>query len=132
MTPFDDPNVKQAFSNFPAKQRTFLLKLRALIFDVAKNTENVGVIDETLRWGQPAYLTKQPKSGTTIRLGLTHSEKCAMFTHCQTTVVSDFRSLFPNDFEYDGNRALIIANLSDPNPLLRQFVSSALTYHVRS
>lgn len=45
-----------------------LLALRRLIFDTAKATKGVGVLQETLKWGQPSYLTPQTKSGSTIRI----------------------------------------------------------------
>lgn len=67
--PFDEPNVERAFSAFPDEVKTGLLLLRALIFDVAARTEGVGRLEETLKWGQPAYLTPETKPGTTIRLG---------------------------------------------------------------
>jgi len=43
-----------------------LMQLRKLIFDVASATEGVGELEETLKWGQPSYLTSQSKSGSTI------------------------------------------------------------------
>jgi hypothetical protein len=60
--------------------------LRELIFDVAASTDGVGEIEETLRWGEPAYLTSQSKSGTTIRIGWKSSRPAeyAVFFHCQT------------------------------------------------
>ncbi len=67
----------------------------------------MGNIDETLKWGQPAYLTHQSKSGTTLRLGVPAPKKIALFVHCQTTLISEFQALFPDEFTYDGNRAII-------------------------
>ncbi len=66
---FADPKVEAAFHVFPSAVRKKLLRLRRLIFDVANKTEGVGEIEETLKWGQPSYLTPQSKSGSTIRIG---------------------------------------------------------------
>mgnify|MGYP000592624135 CR=1 FL=1 len=42
-----------------------------------------------LRWGQPAYLA--PK-GSTLRVGIPKSGGAfALFAHCQTTLIADFR-----------------------------------------
>ena len=52
-------------SGYPAALRDALLELRALILEVALETEAVGRLEETLKWGQPSYLTPATKSGTT-------------------------------------------------------------------
>ncbi len=130
--PFDDPNVERAFAAFAREAQQGLLHLRELIFDVAGRTEGVGRLQETLKWGQPAYLTPETKSGTTIRLGCPKAGGFAVFVHCQTSIVSDFRALFPHDFQYEGNRAIHFASRDDlASEKLELFVTSALTYHRR-
>ena len=94
---FDDPNVERVFAAFPDEARQSLLELRTLIFDVAARNKRVGRLQETLKWGQPAYLTPETKSGSTIRLGLPKSGGFAIYTHCQISIISDFRALIPND-----------------------------------
>jgi len=128
--PFDDPNVERAFSAFPDEVKNGLLYLRALIFDVAAQTEGVGRLEETLKWEQPAYLTPETKAGSTIRLGCPKTGGFSIYVHCQTSIVSDFRALFPNDFDYVGNRAIHFATAEDlPVEKLELFIKSALTYH---
>ena len=95
--PLEDPNVERAFADFTTDVRPGLLELRELIFDVAARTDGVGRIQETLKWGQPAYLTPETKSGTTIRLGCLKAGGFAIYVHCQTSVVSEIQELFPND-----------------------------------
>lgn len=125
-----DPTVAAAFEAFPALKRKKLLRLRDLIFEVAKSDGRVGPLQETLKWGQPSYLTATTKSGTAIRLALTKTGECALFTHCQTSVMSDFRSQFPDAFAYEDNRALIPgADFEDKIALLSMFMLSAMTYH---
>ncbi len=127
---FENPAVKAAFDAFADENKENLLAMREMIFDVAAQTFGVGPLHETLKWGQPAYLTPETKSGTTIRLGQTKAGGAAVLTHCQTTVVSDFRALFAQDFQYDGGRALHLSAGTDPSDLrLREFVRMALTYH---
>lgn len=128
----NDPAVAQVFASFPPQQRTKLLALRQLIFDTARDDPQVGPLEETLKWGQPAYLTFASKSGTTLRLGLPKTGGYAIFCHCQTTVISEFRSLFGDEFTYDGNRAVVFSNdetlQTDKAALL---ISAALRYHLK-
>ena len=131
-TPFDDSNVEHTFDKFPEDVRGGLLELREMIFKVAARTPGVGKIQETLKWKQPSYLTPETKSGSTLRLGLPKEGCFAIYTHCQTTILSDFQTIFPNDFVYEGNRAVHFR--SDENlPLdrLEMLVKSALTYHLK-
>ena len=127
---FDDPNVERAFAAFPSDTRAGLLRLRQIILEVAARTEGVGPLEETLKWGQPAYLTSETKSGTTIRLGCPKAGGFALYVHCQTSIVSDFRKLFPDDFDYEGNRAIHFARVEDLQAeKLDLFITRALTYH---
>ena len=74
-----------------------MLLLRELIFATAAATPGVGALEETLKWGEPAYLTSATRSGSTIRLAWkpARPEQYAMFFNCQTTLVDTFRTLFP-------------------------------------
>ena len=127
--PFDDPNVAAAFAAFPEDARPALLNLRALIFETAAE-RGVGRVLECLKWGQPAYLTPETKAGTTIRLGVAKTGELAILTHCQTRVVPEFQALFPDDFTYDGTRAVHLPAQGDlPVEKLRLLIAAALTYH---
>src|SRR6266702_3123193 len=65
---FSDPAVDAVFNAYPKPIKARLLALRRLIFDTAKTTKGVGALLETLKWGQPSYLTAETKSGSTIRI----------------------------------------------------------------
>ena len=117
--------VKSAFHEFPVPARDVLLAARKKIFALAKSSD-VGQLTETLKWGQPAYLTEETKAGSTIRLGLQGGEPAAFFT-CSSSLVDGFRADFPDALIYHGNRAL---TLSHPFPVeLDICLSRALTYH---
>jgi hypothetical protein len=127
-------DVAAAFSIFPAGVRARLLEVRDLIFETAADIEGVGPLTETLKWGEPAYLTQATCSGSTIRLGWFRSSErdCAVLFNCRTTLVDDFRERFPGVFVYEKNRAIV---LEASNPLPKAPLSSclgmALTYHRR-
>ncbi len=129
----DQPEVAAAFERVPPRIRRELLALRRLIFETAAATPGVGAIEETLKWGEPAYLTPETKSGSTIRLGWKKSapQEYAVCFHCQTTLVRDFRERFPDHFRFDENRRIVFRAgepvAKDP---LAHCIAEALTYHL--
>ena len=134
LRPFDDPRVAAIFAAYPEVLRERLLRLRALIFESADDTKAVGPLIETVKWGQASYVPQIPKVGTTVRidaLGKRPGHYAALF-HCQTSLVSTFRELYPDLFEFEGNRALIFGEDSElPRDALKHCFSLALTYHAR-
>ena len=59
-------DVAAVFSGFPERVRRRLLEVRDLIFETAADIEGVGPLTETLKWGEPAYLTRATGSGSTF------------------------------------------------------------------
>src|SRR6185369_1878003 len=92
-TTFADPAVEAIFQAYPGAVRKRLFALRRLILDTAATTAGVGRIEETLKWGQPSYLTTKPKSGSTIRIDQVPPGGYAVYVHCQTNLVATFREL---------------------------------------
>jgi hypothetical protein len=132
MTPFASAAVAAKFDAYPADVRPKLLALRELIFFTAATTEGIGDIEESLKWGEPAYSTKN-KSGSTVRIDWKQRDPAnyAMYFNCQTNLIETFRTLFPNDLKFAGNRALVFA-LQDPVPQdsLTMCIAASLTYHL--
>jgi len=86
---FFNPAMGAVFSAYPKPIEARLLALRRLILDTAKATKGVGALEETLKWGQPSYLTTESKSGSMIRIDRVKSDAAsyAVFFHCQTDLV---------------------------------------------
>jgi len=126
--------VQPVFENYPPTIREQLLAFRDLIYTVAAETDGVGALEETLKWGQISYLTPVTKSGTTIRIDAVsdHPEQVAMFVHCQTTLVDGFRAQYGSStaVEFEGNRCARF-KLDDQQSLetARDCIAAALTYH---
>lgn len=124
--------VAEALSRYPEPVRARLLEIREIVFSVAAETQDIGALTETLKWGEPAYLTEARKSGSTIRLGTTKSapDKCAVLFNCKTTLVETFRAHFADDFAFEGSRALIVpaTGYLSREPLML-CLRAALTYH---
>jgi len=130
---FENSEVEAVFNTFDKEVRQKLLGLRQLIFATAAETKGVGSLEETLKWGQPSYLTRAPKSGSTIRIGVIKSvsDQYAMFFHCQTTLVETFREIYPHVLAYEGNRAIVFnVNKKVSEKTLQHCIALALTYHL--
>lgn len=131
---FRDPAVNAVFNAYPKPLKAKLLALRRLIFETARTTKGVGVLQETLKWGQPSYLTPQTNSGSTIRIDRVKSAagQYAVYFHCQTDLVATFRELYPTQLRFGGNRSILLSAKDElPRAELRHCVALALTYHLR-
>jgi hypothetical protein len=128
-----DSAVDAVFGAYPKPLKAKLLALRRLIFETARTTDGVGRLQETLKWGQPSYLTPETKSGSTIRIDQVKPtpNRYAVYFHCQTDLVETFRELYPAEFSYGGNRSILF-NAEDAiaEQALRHCVALALTYHL--
>lgn len=121
------------FASYPAPVKAKLLTLRRLIFETAKATRGVGAVEETLKWGQPSYLTPETGSGSTVRIDQVKAaaDQVAIYFHCQTNLVETFRELYPQ-LRTSGNRAILLDVAGKlPEAALRHCVALALTYHLR-
>lgn len=134
MKRFDDARVAAVFKAYPPAVRTDLMALRDVIFAVAEDTPGVGKLTETLKWGQPSYLTEETGSGSTVRLDRLQGrdDGYALYFHCQSGLVGQFRELYPDAFEIEGERALhFTAGRRLPARALRHCIGLALTHHSR-
>jgi hypothetical protein len=124
--------IKVAFDTFPDAPRAKLLELRELILRVAAANPAIGELEETLKWSEPAYLTTDTGAGTTVRIGWkpVKPEVCAVYVHCQTTLIDSYRGLFP-ELNFQGNRAVEVP-VDQPlqTDALAHCIEMALTYHL--
>ena len=133
MRRFGDARVAAVFKDYPPDLRTRLMALRELVFDTAAATSGVGPLDETLKWGQPSYLTTESGSGTTVRIDrLKNGDGYAIYFHCQSGLVDQFRTIYPDTFTYEGKRAIVLeAKDRVPTRALGHCIALALTHHLR-
>ena len=134
MKRIDDARVAAVFKAYPPSLRARLMALRELVFDTASRTEGIGRLGETLKWGQPSYLTTESGSGTTVRIDRLKNRDggYAIYFHCQSGLVDTFRTIYPDTFAYEGNRAIVF-DAKDRLPVraLGHCISLALTHHLR-
>ncbi|MES0882071.1 DUF1801 domain-containing protein [Roseibium sp. SCP14] len=128
-----NPAVLALLDSYPEALRSALATLRQIILETAEENAEVGELEETLKWGQPSYLTVRPKSGTTVRIDRDKSAlgDYALYVNCQSSLVSDWRTLFP-ELAFGGDRSVHF-KLEEPFPeqAVRHMIAMALTYHSR-
>ncbi len=93
--------------------------------------DGVDDLEETLKWGEPSYVTK---AGSTIRIGWKKNKpkQYAMLFHCKTKLVDTFKELYQDKFKFEGNRAIIFHEKDEvPVEELKHCISLSLTYHRR-
>lgn len=127
-----DISIESVVAGYPPKLRPTIKKLRKLVREVAKSNADVGELVETLKWGQPSFLPKRPRIGTTVRMDAVSEDpvRVALYFHCQTTLVETFRELYSDTLNFEGNRAIVLdASRPLPEAELRHCIEMALTYH---
>jgi hypothetical protein len=132
---FNDARVSATFESLPQTLYAPLMRLRQYVLDTAAETAGIGDLIETLKWREPAYLPKKPRTGTTIRINAVRGshDRYALYVHCQTSLIETFKIIYPDAFSFEGNRALLF-DVKDqiPEQPLKHCIAMALTYHTRA
>lgn len=125
---FDSVEVFDTFERYPSAVSEKILSLRQLIFEAAVELD-LEDLEETLKWGEPSYVTK---NGSTVRIAWRKSfpDEVGMFFHCKTTLVDTFKEVYQDQFRFEGNRAILF-KLDDaiPEDALKHCIALSLTYH---
>ena len=119
--------IAKFFDAMPVDVAQLLRDARLKIFRISGEAEGIGPLTETLKWGEPAYLTEAPKTGTTLRLGQIGG-RAAVMVPCSTTIIEDARAVFGEQPEFSGKRGLI---LGGERQVFDYVINAALTYHIR-
>lgn len=128
-----NPAVKEVFDSYPDHIRLKMNALRELIYEVARSTQGVGDIEETLKWSEPAFLTKKPKSGTTVRMDWKSRSpnQIGIYVNCKTSLVESYRMMFNNELTFEGNRGILIPVEGPiPKKQLMICIQMALRYYL--
>jgi len=98
--------VEIVFDNYPNSVRKKTLTLRKLIIETADETEEIINLEETLKWGEPSYLTN---IGSTIRIDWKPRtpHQYAVYFKCTSKLVPTFKMVFGNLFKYEKDRAIL-------------------------
>ncbi|MGI0107016.1 DUF1801 domain-containing protein [Salinimicrobium sp. WS361] len=124
-----DPKVETVFANYPDFVRDKMQHLRELVIETAEETEGVTVLEETLKWGEPSFVTK---NGSTLRMDWKEKtpDQYALYFQCTSKLVDTFRLVFDHKFQYEGNRAIVFQlNQKIPELELKECIRASLNYH---
>lgn len=121
--------VNEIFANYPGFVRDKMKQLRELVIETAKETEGISNLEETLKWGEPSFISK---NGSTLRMDWKekYPNQYAMYFQCSSRLVDTFRLVFGNIFQYEGKRAIIFQlNQEIPVEELKKCIKATLLYH---
>jgi hypothetical protein len=133
-------DIAAILARYSISAQSKLLQIRELTHRCAGELGAEYCLVESVKWGEPAFRLIRParlraRVGTTVRMDWKSAtpDSVFVFFHCQTTLVDTFRTCFPNDFQFVGNRALAMP-LAQPLPkdALHTCIESALIYYERS
>lgn len=123
------PEVETVFDKYPTEVKPKIEELQRLIIETAKEVEQIEWLEETLKWGEPSYVTK---IGSTLRIDWKpkNPDQYAMYFQCTSKLVPSFKEKFGDLFNYEGTRAIVF-QLNEKLPLreLKQCIKATLTYH---
>lgn len=57
--------VNEKFKNYPDFVRDKMQYLRELVIETAEEMKDIAILEETLKWGEPSFLSK---NGSTLRM----------------------------------------------------------------
>jgi len=123
------PKVNEIFVNYPDFVRDKMQFLRELVIETAAETNGIDELEETLKWGEPSFITN---IGSTLRMDWKEKtpNQYAMYFKCTSRLVETFKVEFDDQFQYEGNRAIVFQlDQKIPVPELKECIKAALTYH---
>lgn len=128
-----DAAVQAAFAAMSKRAGNVLLQVRERILAQSAANAAIGPVTETLKWGQPSYLTDQTKAGSTLRLGATKKDKePAIFVHCQSGLAEEIRDLYGHTLSVPDKRHIVLPDtIEDHTDALDHIIALILTYHAR-
>lgn len=140
------PNSKNWFGQYPIPSEEVLeyyyhvspvmldkmMEIRTWIYELSEADQQIGLIQECLKWGEPSFLTPITKSGSTIRMAKVDDTSFALYFNCKTSIANEIAIEFP-EFNCDGKRALYFTTISKlPKTKMMTCLKKALLYHKRN
>lgn len=124
-----DPKFNAVFADYPDFVRDKMQYLRELVIETAEETGEITEMKETLKWGEPSFITK---NGSTLRIDWKEKapNQYAMYFQCNSRLVDTFRLVFDRKFQYEGKRAIVFQlNQKIPKTELKACIKATLSYH---
>lgn len=124
-----DSAFEAKIANYPDDVREKMEFLRGLVLETAKETPEIKKLEETLKWGEPSFVTK---TGSTLRMDWKAKtpNQYQMYFKCTSRLVETFKTVFGDFFEYEKSRAIIFQlDQEVPQTELKQCIKATLMYH---
>lgn len=82
--------------------------LEQLIRTAAAQTPEIGPLEESLKWGERSFTPAKRNVGSSVRIQPRENGDVALMFICHTNLVEEFRALYPDALEFEGNRAIVL------------------------
>ena len=123
------PEFEAVLAKYPPFVKEKMQFLRALIIESAEELPDVKKMEETLKWGEPSFVTK---GGSTLRIDWKGKfpNQYAIYFKCTSRLVETFKTVFGSEFQYEGKRAIVFQLDEEvPTEALKSCIKAALNYH---
>ncbi len=123
------PQFEAVFAGYPHCIKDKMQTLRELVLETAAETAGITNLEETLKWGEPSFVTKD---GSTLRMDWKPKapDHYALYFQCSSRLVDTFRLVFDTTFRFEGKRAIIFhKDQKIPVGELKECIRATLTYH---
>lgn len=118
---------------WPRPAQEAALACRALFHGVAE-ARAIGPLEESLKWGQPAWRPVRPRTGSTLRLGWSEGQpdRLSLFVDCKTDLALRLKVTHP-DLPFNDERRHIAVSLDTPLPeeAVIRLAEMTFCYHLR-
>ncbi|NJX14712.1 DUF1801 domain-containing protein [Tamlana crocina] len=124
-----NPKVESVFKDYPKSVSQQMYYLRELVIKTASEIQGLEKLEETLKWGEPSYVTKH---GSTLRMDWKAKKpnQYAMYFQCTSRLVPTFKTIYKSTFTFEGHRGIVFKlDEKVPENELKHCIALALTYH---
>ena len=112
--------------------RHALWACRGIFHETAERAE-IGPLDESLKWGQPAWRPRAPRTGSTLRMGWMagRPRQLLFFVDCKTDLAARMSDIYPDLGENDGRRQIALPlDASLPEQPIAHLAQMTFCYHL--
>lgn len=123
------PDFETKLASYPDSVRGKMYYLRELILETAREVSEITELEETLKWGEPSFLTK---NGSTLRMDWKKKtpDQYQMYFKCTSRLVETFKIVFGDQFQYEKSRAIIFQlDQEVPSKEIKKCIKATLLYH---
>ena len=123
------PGFETKIAKYPDFFQGRMQFLRKLVLETANEIPGLTKLEETLKWGEPSFVTK---GGSTLRMDWKKGtpNQYQLYFKCTSRLVETFKIVFGDLFDYEKSRAIIF-QLDQEIPIqeIKKCIKTTLLYH---